>query len=371
MLDNALEDIADALCGVCADGGAQFLGLCREAALAVGVVHAIHQVGLHFHAIVGDGASHHGHLHHGGLRAGGAFMVHGVHRLAGGGPGGFPFGHLARVGHERRIHDDGEVQVLVEPEALGAFHQLIGAHLHAQLAVDGVRRPPRGLFERLRAVAGLVEVRHAGVADGDGARRRERGGLACHVVLDRRGQGDHLERGAGRVQRARGAVDQRGLGRAGVRLRDHLLEVRGIVGGCAGKRQDGAGLRVHDHRCAHVAGKRVLGSLLDFRVDGERDVVAGGAHARHVVEHVGPAGEALLAFQGLVVRGLDARGAVLLRHVSDHVGGQVAGGVDALVASVVVRGAACQHDAVVGGDGAALALRFLGERVVVARHGLV
>ena len=81
------------------DGLLQLHGQRGEAALAVGVVDAVHQIGLHDGALVGNGAAHQAHLHHCSLGPGRALVL--AHRLAASGPSGLPLGHLGGIGHER------------------------------------------------------------------------------------------------------------------------------------------------------------------------------------------------------------------------------------------------------------------------------
>src|SRR5699024_277920 len=66
VVHHAHEHVAHAAGGRLADGLHELGGLGGEAALAVGVVDAVDEVGLHDGAVVGDGRSHERHFEHGG-----------------------------------------------------------------------------------------------------------------------------------------------------------------------------------------------------------------------------------------------------------------------------------------------------------------
>ena len=295
-----------------------------------------------------------------------------AHGLAAGGPGGFPGGHFLGVGHEGRGQGQIEGDVFVEPEAARHLHEQIAAELHAHLAEHGVRRVPHGLLQGDLAVGALLHVGHGRVADVHLAGGVVGGVRRGDVILQRGGQGHHLEGGAGRVQCLGGAVEQLGGIAAAVRgCREQLLVVGGVEGGGGGQGVHGAGLGVQGHHGAHLAGQRVLRRLLDAGIDGKHDVVALGLDARERVHHIGKAGEVLLAAQGVVVGGLDAGGAEALGGVAHDVRRQLAGGVFALVGAVLLAHRCGEYRAVGSGDGAPLHAGLFRDGVVVRRHALV
>ena len=204
-------------------------------------------------------------------------------------------------------------------------------------------------------------------------RRVDGGGRRGEVALDKRSKRDELECGARRIHGARGAVDERtirGVG-AACGLGQYVVDVVDVVGGRARAGEHRARFRVHDHDGALVALEHRFGGFLNLGIDREAHVVAGRLDSRHAVHYVGPACEVRIAFQRVVLRGLDARCAVNLRVVSHQVSCERTLRIFARVSAIVCLHAVGQHDAIVCGDGAAFGARFLIERVVVAGVALI
>ena len=149
------------------------------------------------------------------------------------------------------------------------------------------------------------------------------------------------------------AVEKRGCRVAFSGRIEHSFEIGGVVSRRRRHGEHRTRLRVDDDACAGIPFKRLLGSVLDGRVDGQHDVVARLRDSRLGVEHVEPACEVLLAGQSLVFARLDAAHAVLRRVVTHDLRGQIPGGVGALVRAVIQEDAFCQCGAIVCHDGSA------------------
>ena len=185
--------------------------------------------------------------------------------------------------------------------------------------------------------------------------------------VERRRQRDYLERGARRVERLRGAVDE---GSRGVAL-EEVADVGVVVRGRGRLGEHRAGLGVEHHDGARVALQRLLGCLLDARVDGEDHRVAGLFHAGKRVEGALPVGVVGVPGEGVVHGGLDAGGAVLRGEVAHRVRGQRALRVGAHEGAIGLLQRLGKRHAVGREDGATLHVLALLDGVVVVGQLLV
>ncbi len=117
-----------------------------------------------------------------------------AHRLATGRPGGLPVRHLGGEGHERHLGGEVLTDAGAIAEGICIRNELVGSHLHAQPAEDGVRGERECLLERGCSVVVVAVVGYGAVADGDGAL-----GVAdvieCRDArIERGGEGYDLER---------------------------------------------------------------------------------------------------------------------------------------------------------------------------------
>ena len=291
--------------------------------------------------------------------------------LSGRRPGGFPLGHDRGIGHEARR--DGQLEsaeALVEAERLRGLHEFVCPELDAELGEGGVGRHLGRALEGNRAVFGPVVVGDLRVADIDRRRRVDLGLGSCDIVFEQSRERHDLKGRTRGVQRARRTVDQRAGIVVGARVQK-VFDVVGVVVRRRGHGQDRAGLRIHDHDGALVAGELLFGSFLDIGIQRERDVVARRLDARGAFDHVLPGREVRLALERVVHGRFDAREAVALRIVADHMARERAFGVDALVRAVALRLAFGKDHPVVSRDGSAFGGCFLIEGVVVARVALV
>ena len=115
----------------------------------------------------------------------------------------------------------------------------------------------------------------------------------------------------------------------------------------------------------------LFGGRLDAGVDGEFGGVARLVLARERRDGVVPAGVILGTGERVVHHALDAGGTVLLAHITNHMGGQVAVRVGAYVGAVLLLQRFGQRHAVGRDDGAALDVLGTGDGVIVGRHVLV
>ena len=218
----------------------------------------------------------------------------------------------------------------------------------------------------------LTDAHNVRAADFHASRAVVGGVERGQAILERRGEREHLEGGARRVEREGCAVVHGGVRTAaGVGGLDRRLDVRVVERGGAGPGEHGAAARVEGDDGAHAAGEGLLGCTLDARVDGELDRVARLADAGERVEGVLPARVILGPRERVVLRVLDAHGAVLLGVVAHHVCGEVAVGVGAGVRTIGLLDGLGERQAIRGDDRAALDEARLVDGVVVARHVLI
>ena len=249
----------------------------------------------------------------------------------------------------------------------GAFHEAEGSHVLvergvAQLQAVGdkgrVAGVPHGLDQGLQAVTGLVGAVDGLSGDGDKAAAVDGGVLVDDTLLQRGGQRQDLEGGAGLVsvvQRLVAPLKQLHLRQRVLAAGDALLqglvlhggEVIQVIVGVGGHGQDAAGVDVHDDACGAVGGSELIGHILqtlfqivlDGGVQRQRQVAAvlGGEvlfiGVHHVVAGVVLGGhhQTALTLQLLLVAGLQpVQAGVVIAHEADDMGGQGAVGIVAL-----------------------------------------
>ena len=249
----------------------------------------------------------------------------------------------------------------------GVVHEAEGLHVVVERGVaqlqtvgdeGGVAGIPHGLHQRLQTVAGLVGAVDGVVGDVDEAIAVDGGVHVDDTLLQRGGQRQDLEGGAGLVgvvQRLVAPLEQLHIGQRALAplhpflqgLILHGGEVVEVVVGVGGHGQDAAGPDVHDDAGGAVGGGELVGHglkalfqvILDGGVQRQRQVAAvlGGeillVGVHHVVAGVVLGGhhQTALPLQLLLVAGLQpVQAGVLVAHEADDVGGQGAIGVVAL-----------------------------------------
>ena len=220
----------------------------------------------------------------------------------------------------------------VEPEALHVALHRTAAELLADLRphrVDRVRQRERQV-DVAEVLAAEVVERHAGDRLAVLAAHARVGLVAPRV--ERRGGGDDLHRRARRIAVLGRAVDERGVLRVAVELREagRVVDRVRVVARHRGHRQHGARAHVQRDERALVAGRLDRGDGLLLRALASSVVTHGVAAfvlAEQRVEHA----PQLVGLPGqlVVARALDAGAADRRERVADGVGEQVGGRVAA------------------------------------------
>ena len=315
---------------------------------AVGVGDALHQIGAAEVAAVDAGGLRRDEGDRGDVEV-----------LAEGIAGQIQLGEAGGVGKDAHgLAAQVDAGVIHEPEGLHVAVERGVAQLQTVGDEGGVAGVPHGLDQRLKAVTGLVGAVDGVVGDVDEAAAVDGGVHVDDALLQRGGQRQDLEGGAGLVgvvQRLVAPLEQLHVGQRALAplhpLQQGLIlhggKVVEVVVGVGGHGQNAAGFGVHDDAGGAVGGGELVGHglkalfqiVLDGGVQRQRQVAAvlGGevllVGVHHVVAGVVLGGhhKAALPLQLLLVAGLQpVQAGVLVAHEADDVGRQRAVGIVAL-----------------------------------------